>query len=169
VSSGQSVLFLAKRNRYVVFLQPTELPMHAYTAIMIASAPRSFPAPKHATPKPLAETIQAMAPLRLRTPNLSRLRSYPTSASLLSLLTTSTCPSPTCPCAATPPDLDIDRVRPLNNTMAPYTQHLAICTGQRDWTSRIEDDGADTGWGELGRGVKRMMSAREGGEFVDVS
>jgi hypothetical protein len=117
--------------------------------------------------------IQMLSPLRVPLPKRCQLshaaRAYRSSPSCPSLPTIPTCPAPTCPCARTPPNLDIDRARPLRNTMAPHAQHLVIFSGQRDWTIRIEDDGVDTGWGELGRGVKQMMSAREGGEFADVS
>ena len=41
-----------------------------------------------------------------------------------------------------------------------------ICTGKRDWTSRIEDDGEGTGWGKLGRKLRFMLT--RGGEFADV-
>jgi hypothetical protein len=97
------------------------------------------------------------------------IRAYSTTRSCFSIPTVQKCPEPTCPCSATPSGLDIDHKRSLSNTMAPYSQHLVIFTGRRDWTSRIENDGIDTGWGDLGRGVKNMMSPREHGEFVDVS
>ncbi|KAJ5166467.1 uncharacterized protein N7482_005248 [Penicillium canariense] len=80
-----------------------------------------------------------------------------------------TCPEPSCNCPPTPamPEgLPIDHKQPLNGTMAAYAQQLLVCTGQRDWTSRIEDDGANHGWGNLVRGVKQLMG--RGGPYLDV-
>lgn len=65
-----------------------------------------------------------------------------------------------------PEGLPIDYEQPLNGTMAAYAQHLLICTGQRDWTSRIEDDGKGTAWGDLARGLKQLKG--RGGRFADV-
>jgi hypothetical protein len=48
-----------------------------------------------------------------------------------------------------------------------YAQQLIVCTGQRNWTSRIEDDGKDQGWGNLVRGLKSLMG--RGGKYLDVS
>ena len=78
----------------------------------------------------------------------------------------STCPSPTCACTATPAGLDIERKRDLNGSMAPYAQHVVISTGKSDWTSRIEDDGQGTSWGDLGRQLKAMLG--RGGKYSDV-
>ena len=66
-----------------------------------------------------------------------------------------------------PEGLPIDHNQPLNGTMAAYAQQILICTGQGDWTSRIEDDGKNQGWGELARGLKRLMG--RGGRYADVS
>lgn len=82
---------------------------------------------------------------------------------------TKTCPEPSCACPPTPamPEgLPIDYEQPLNGTMAAYAQQLLICTGQRDWTSRIEDDGEGKVWGELARGLRRLLG--RGGRFADV-
>lgn len=82
---------------------------------------------------------------------------------------TQTCPEPSCSCSPTPPmpeGLEIDYAQPLNGTMAAYTQQLLICTGQSDWTSRIEDDGQGTGWGALSRGCKKLLG--RGGKYADV-
>lgn len=82
---------------------------------------------------------------------------------------TKSCPE-SCSCPPTPamPEgLPIDHDQPLNGTMAAYAQQLLICTGQRDWTSRIEDDGKEQGWGEITRGLKRLMG--RGGRYADVS
>lgn len=83
---------------------------------------------------------------------------------------TKKCPEPKCSCPPTPsmPEgqpLDYDH--PLNGTMAAYAQQIVICTAQRDWTSRIENDGKDQGWGELVRGLKGLMG--RGGPYADVS
>ncbi|RMJ26847.1 hypothetical protein PHISP_02280 [Aspergillus sp. HF37] len=68
---------------------------------------------------------------------------------------TKTCPefSCSCPTPAMPEGSPIDYEQPLNGTMAAYAQQMVICTGQRDWASRIENDGENTGWGELVRGL----------------
>ncbi len=39
-----------------------------------------------------------------------------------------------------PPDLDIDREKPLDGTMVTYAEQVVIHTGRSDWASRIEDD-----------------------------
>ncbi|KAF2128816.1 hypothetical protein P153DRAFT_423297 [Dothidotthia symphoricarpi CBS 119687] len=76
---------------------------------------------------------------------------------------TQTCPSPTCACAATPADLDIDRAAPLLNTMAAYAQHVVVCTGKEDWSSNIEQE--EGGTGEFVRGLKGVVG--RGGEGFD--
>lgn len=65
-----------------------------------------------------------------------------------------------------PEGLPIDYDQPLNGTMAAYTQQLLICTGQPDWTSRIENDGENQGWGNLVRGLKQLLG--RGGPYLDV-
>jgi hypothetical protein len=82
---------------------------------------------------------------------------------------TKTCPESSCNCPPTPalPEgLPIDHEQALNGTMAAYAQQLLICTGQPDWTSRIEDDGENKGWGNLVRGLKRLLG--RGGPYLDV-
>ncbi|KHO10860.1 Fungal transcriptional regulatory protein [Metarhizium robertsii ARSEF 23] len=57
--------------------------------------------------------------------------------------TVSSCPSPTCGCAATPamPEgLDIDFKSNLNGVISGYAEQVLVCTGRDDWTSRIEDE-----------------------------
>ncbi|KAK2861134.1 hypothetical protein FQN49_004512 [Arthroderma sp. PD_2] len=49
--------------------------------------------------------------------------------------------------------------------MAPYAQQVLISTGQRDWRSRIEEDGLDQGWGILGNRLKKLMVRT--GKFAD--
>ncbi|KAB8267679.1 sucrase/ferredoxin-like family protein Fmi1 [Aspergillus minisclerotigenes] len=81
---------------------------------------------------------------------------------------TKSCPEPSCSCPTTPPmpnGLPIDYNQPLNGTMAAYAQQILICTGQRDWTSRIEDDGKHHTWGHLVRGLKRLLG--RGGRYAD--
>lgn len=83
---------------------------------------------------------------------------------------TKTCPEPDCDCPSTPsmPEgLPIDHEQALNGTMAAYAQQLLICTGQRNWTSRIEDDGEKEGWGYLVRGLKQLLG--RGGPYRNVS
>lgn len=82
---------------------------------------------------------------------------------------TKSCPEPSCNCPPTPamPEgLPIDNEHALNGTMAAYAQQLVICTGQRDWTSRIENDGENKSWGDLVRGLKRLLG--RGGPYLDV-
>lgn len=82
---------------------------------------------------------------------------------------TKSCPESTCNCPATPEmptGLPIDHEQALNGTMAAYAQQLLVCTGQRDWTSRIENDGENQGWGNLVRGLKGLLG--RGGPYLDV-
>lgn len=65
-----------------------------------------------------------------------------------------------------PEGLAIDYEQPLNGTMAAYAQQLVICTDQTDWTSRIENDGEQKGWGEMVRGLKKLFG--RGGQYTDV-
>ncbi|GAQ42825.1 hypothetical protein AtubIFM55763_009356 [Aspergillus tubingensis] len=79
---------------------------------------------------------------------------------------TKTCPEPSCSCPATPSmPAPIDYDQPLNGTMAAYAQQLLICTGQRDWTSRIEEDGQGQSWGAMVRGLKSLLG--RGGKYAD--
>ncbi len=75
----------------------------------------------------------------------------------------SSCPSPTCPCSATPPDLDIDRSKPLHGTIAPYAEQILIGTGRSDWSSRIEEDGDAV----FVRELKGLLG--RGGKYSDVN
>lgn len=65
---------------------------------------------------------------------------------------------------AFPDGLEIDHAKPLNGTMAPYTEQLLVCTGQNDWPSKVEDD---HGGENLVADVKELIG--RGGEFADVS
>lgn len=104
-----------------------------------------------------------------RAPCIRSLRAFSTTYTRLQSLIqsvpyTETCPSPTCACAAAPPDLDIDRKTPLLNTMAPYTEQVLLCTGKADWTSNLEDDEGATA--DFVKGMKGVIG--RGGEAFDV-
>lgn len=81
---------------------------------------------------------------------------------LSSQLTTSTCPPSTCACAATP-DLEIDRIKPLINTVPRHSKHLVVHTGRDDWASRIEDDEEKP---NIAKELKALLGPR--GEFYEV-
>lgn len=85
---------------------------------IISSPPHPAPRPPGSPHLPGSPHPKDTAPL----PPTSSLHHHHRGPS--SLTTTSTCPAPTCLCAATPSDLDIDRVRLLRNTMAPYIDML---------------------------------------------
>ncbi|KAL6708320.1 hypothetical protein ACN47E_003244 [Coniothyrium glycines] len=93
------------------------------------------------------------------------LRSYSSSAQYRQSVIpyTQTCPSPTCECAATPVDLDIDHKTPLLNTMAAYSEQVIICTGKQDWVSNIEQEEGATG--HFVRGLKGVIG--KGGSGFD--
>ncbi len=61
-----------------------------------------------------------------------------------------------------PDGLEIDHSKPLNGTMAPYAEQLLVCTGQRDWTSRVEDE---NGGENIVADVKELVG--RGGEYAD--
>ncbi|KXT17965.1 hypothetical protein AC579_9589 [Pseudocercospora musae] len=50
------------------------------------------------------------------------------------------CPAPTCHCRESPSGLNIERESNLNGSMASYAEQVLICTGKKDWKSRIEDE-----------------------------
>ncbi|KAL8935870.1 MAG: hypothetical protein Q9211_004475 [Gyalolechia sp. 1 TL-2023] len=58
-----------------------------------------------------------------------------------------------------PKGLEIDRTRPLINTVAAYNQHVIIATGKNDWDSRIENQ---EGIGDMARALKEITK-RKGG------
>ncbi|CAI6334009.1 unnamed protein product [Periconia digitata] len=98
---------------------------------------------------------------RLRTPFFRTISSISTSTSPSNIAYTTNCPAQTCSCSvSTPPDLDIDRASPLLHTVPQYAQHVVLCTGKDDWSSRIEDEEGVSGEflrgirGEIGRGGK---------------
>ncbi|CAG8976969.1 hypothetical protein HYALB_00010951 [Hymenoscyphus albidus] len=78
--------------------------------------------------------------------------------------TTPKCPSPSCPCAETPnlPDLPIDHKANLNGTMAPYDEHVLICTGKDDWMSRVEEENSGD---NLAADLKELLG--RGGIYAD--
>ena len=71
-----------------------------------------------------------------------------------------TCPAPQCECAEMPPDLDIDTRPDLYGTMAAYSDHVLISTGQSDWKSKIEDERTTASWGELIGNVKDLLGPK---------
>ncbi|KAF2015341.1 hypothetical protein BU24DRAFT_450077 [Aaosphaeria arxii CBS 175.79] len=79
---------------------------------------------------------------------------------------TQSCPSPTCACEPTPAlpeDLPLDTKTPLLHTMAMYSSQVVLCTGQPDWSSRIEDE--KTPSGDFIRGMKGLIG--RGGPAFD--
>ncbi|CAG7930770.1 unnamed protein product [Penicillium olsonii] len=83
---------------------------------------------------------------------------------------TKSCPESSCNCPPTPDmprGMPIDHEQALNGTMAAYTEQLLVCTGQQDWASRIENDGENQGWGNLVRGLKKLLG--RGGPYLDAS
>ena len=79
---------------------------------------------------------------------------------------TPACPPPTCPCGEMPIGLDIDYKKPLQGTMPHYTQHIAIRTGQDNWTSRIENGGIGEKKINLARELKELVGPK--GKYHDV-
>ena len=75
---------------------------------------------------------------------------------------TSTCPPSTCACAATP-DLEINRIKPLINTVPRHSKHLVVHTGRDDWASRIEDDEEKP---NIAKELKALLGPK--GEFHEV-
>lgn len=92
---------------------------------------------------------------------ISRIRSSP-----VAFPTAPSCPNPTCAFAGTPAlpnGLEIDHNKPLNGTMAPYSEQVLICTGERDWKSRIEDENDGD---NLAADLKELLG--RGGIYSDV-
>lgn len=63
-----------------------------------------------------------------------------------------------------PEGLEIDRSANMNGVMASYAEHVLICTGKDDWTSRIEDDESGD---NLAADLKELIG--RGGVYSDVS
>lgn len=81
--------------------------------------------------------------------------------------TVQACPAPTCGCAEMPemPEgLPIDHKSKLNGVMAGYAEHVLVCTGKDDWTSRIEEDSDGD---NLAADLKELFG--RGGTYSDVS
>ncbi|TVY27117.1 Altered inheritance of mitochondria protein [Lachnellula hyalina] len=79
--------------------------------------------------------------------------------------TTPTCPNATCTCSAMPelpPRLPIDYKTALNGTMAPYAEQVLICTGQEDWSSKIEEENSGD---NLAADLKELVG--RGGTYAD--
>ena len=73
-------------------------------------------------------------------------------------------PSSNCGCDLQfPQGLEIDRSRPLTNTVSSYDQHVVIATGKNDWASRIENE---EGIGDMARALKDMT--KRTGKWFDV-
>lgn len=70
------------------------------------------------------------------------------------------CPSPTCTCADTPTNLDIETSKDLYGTMAAYNDQIVVSTGQADWKSRIEDDKDSAPWGSLVARLKQLLGRK---------
>ncbi|KAI4230782.1 MAG: hypothetical protein LQ349_006037 [Xanthoria aureola] len=58
-----------------------------------------------------------------------------------------------------PSDLAIDRIKPLNNTVPYYNQHIIISTGKSDWESRIENE---TEGANMAKALKEMTKRTPG-------
>lgn len=66
-----------------------------------------------------------------------------------------------------PEGLDIDRSKKLDGTVASYSRHVLVFTGEIDWKSRIEDEHESGAWGRVLGHLKKEMGAK--GEFHNVS
>jgi hypothetical protein len=111
------------------------------------------------SPPPLL--ISSCRATRIFSRHISRVRRSPPP-----FLTIPSCPSPTCACAETPAlpaGLNINYNQPLNGTMAPYAEQVLICTGQRDWKSKIEDENDGD---NLAADLKELLG--RGGRYSDV-
>ncbi|KAI9149424.1 Altered inheritance of mitochondria protein [Paramyrothecium foliicola] len=79
--------------------------------------------------------------------------------------TVPTCPSPSCGCADTPTmseGLEIDHKSPLNGVITGYSEHVLVCTGQDDWTSKIEEENSGD---NLAADLKELLG--RGGQLSD--
>ena len=65
-----------------------------------------------------------------------------------------------------PDGLDIDHSSNLSGTMAPYSSHVLVHTGQRDWKSKIEDEHSTGTWGPFLARLKKEFG--RGGQYHDV-
>ncbi|KAL8682891.1 MAG: hypothetical protein Q9186_001137 [Xanthomendoza sp. 1 TL-2023] len=85
--------------------------------------------------------IYTLSPLQyLERSQHRRSSTYRTSSGRTLVLESQT-PCSECECQLqVPSDLDINRDRPLLNTVAPHNRHVVISTGRSDWPSRIENE-----------------------------
>lgn len=65
-----------------------------------------------------------------------------------------------------PGDLDIERDKNLDGTMAAYSQHILVSTGRADWQSKIEDEKDTAPWGGVVASIKEMLGPK--GRYHDV-
>lgn len=93
------------------------------------------------------------------TPSLTDAATYPTIA---------TCPPSSCPCAAMPRDLDIDRVQDMKGSTQQYAHHVLIRTGRDWWKNKIEDEGMEgvTGGPNFAKSLQQLVG--KGGKFYNV-
>ncbi|TAQ87037.1 hypothetical protein B7494_g4628 [Chlorociboria aeruginascens] len=61
-----------------------------------------------------------------------------------------------------PEGLEIDHSKPLNGTMASYSEQVLICTGKEDWKSRIHEENSGD---NLAADIKELMG--RGGTYSD--
>lgn len=66
-----------------------------------------------------------------------------------------------------PVDLDIERGKDLNGTMAAYSQQILVSTGLADWKSKIEDEKDTAPWGGVVAQIKEMLGPK--GRYHNVS
>jgi hypothetical protein len=83
------------------------------------------------------------------------------------------CPAPSCPCRATPKDLDIDHKISIHGLMSPYREHVIVSTGNSDWPSKIVDDPDEVGifhkhLALLERPPSRHYGTRRSGPYYNV-
>jgi hypothetical protein len=62
-----------------------------------------------------------------------------------------------------PNGLEIDHSKPLRRSMPAYAEHVLICTGLDDWSSRIEEENSGD---NLAADIKEMIG--KGGVYSDV-
>ncbi|KAI0515456.1 Sucrase/ferredoxin-like-domain-containing protein [Xylaria bambusicola] len=106
----------------------------------------------------VARTISRPIPWSRRTPRFSL-------APTRSLNTVPRCPSPTCDCAETPemPEgLPIDYDGKLSGLISSYAEQVVVCTGQKDWSSRIEEENSGD---NLAADLKELLG--RGGIYSD--
>jgi hypothetical protein len=63
-----------------------------------------------------------------------------------------------------PDGLPIDNKAKLNGLISNYAEHVLVCTGQNDWSSRIEEDNSGD---NLAADLKELIG--RGGTYSDVS